>query len=295
MSMLALSLAIGVLVDDAIVVIENIYRHLTMGEEPVMAAINGRMEIGLAAIAITLADVVVFVPIAFMGGVVGQFFKPLGIGYAVAVLMSLFVSFTVTPMLASRWYRKGEDWEHPKGRFANWFENGFVRFGEKYAKLLAYSLRNRWKTFSLGFIILLAVFMFIVGSFVVMPDGGSFGDFAGEAFSKGMKPAMLVFAIGAAVFLVNLFKKQAKFGQLVFAVAVASLLPLGSLAGAAYRNLYKHENVFKFEFAPSTDSGSVSVSIELPPGSSLDATRSVAESVESMIEGHPDVLCSTRF
>src|SRR5437588_3285729 len=98
MSMLALSLAIGVLVDDAIVVLENIYRHLRMGEDPREAAINGRSEIGLAAIAITIADVVVFGPIGFMGGVVGQFFKPLALSFVATVLLSLFVSFTVTQM-----------------------------------------------------------------------------------------------------------------------------------------------------------------------------------------------------
>ena len=108
MSMLALSLAIGVLVDDAIVVLENIYRHLRKGEDPREAAINGRSEIGLAAIAITMADVVVFTPIGFMGGILGEFFKPLGLSFAATVLISLFVSFTVTPMLASRWYRRGK-------------------------------------------------------------------------------------------------------------------------------------------------------------------------------------------
>ncbi|MBI3722258.1 MAG: efflux RND transporter permease subunit, partial [Fimbriimonas ginsengisoli] len=122
MSMLSLSLAIGVLVDDAIVVLENIYRHLKKGEKPFDAALNGRSEIGLAAIAITMADVVVFLPIAFMGGIVGQFFKPLALGFVCATLFSLFVSFTLTPLLASRWYREGEDMEHPTGRFAIWFE-----------------------------------------------------------------------------------------------------------------------------------------------------------------------------
>ena len=164
MTMLAMSLAVGVLVDDAIVIIENIYRHLTHGEEPVEAAINGRMEIGLAAIAITLADVVVFVPIAFMGGIVGQFFKALGIGFAVTVLFSLFVSFTVTPMLASRWYRKGEDWENPSGRFAQWFERQFNGLRDFYGRTLARALNNRWYVFGAGFAALFAVFLLIATS-----------------------------------------------------------------------------------------------------------------------------------
>lgn len=171
MSMLAMSLAVGVLVDDAIVVLENIYRHLRMGEDPRSAAINGRSEIGLAAIAITLADVVVFIPIAFMGGIVGQFFKPLGIGFAVTTLMSLFVSFTVTPMLASRWYREGEDMEHPTGRFAQWFERTFGAFTNAYRRTLAWALNHRWFIFISGFVALIAVFMMIGGSFAPDPAG----------------------------------------------------------------------------------------------------------------------------
>ena len=164
MSMLALSLAIGVLVDDAIVVLENIYRHLKMGEDPVSAAINGRAEIGLAAIAITLADVVIFIPIAFMGGVLGQFFRPLGIAFAAATLLSLFVSFTVTPMLASRWYRQGEDIEHPKGRFGQWFERKFKGLENHYRRALEWSLNHRWFVFITGFVVLLSVFVAIAGA-----------------------------------------------------------------------------------------------------------------------------------
>ncbi|HWA83785.1 MAG TPA: efflux RND transporter permease subunit, partial [Fimbriimonadaceae bacterium] len=165
MSMLSLSLAIGVLVDDAIVVLENIYRHLRMGEDPREAAINGRSEIGLAAIAITLADVVVFLPIAFMGGIVGQFFKPMALGFVIATLFSLFVSFTLTPMLASRWYRKGEDLEHPTGAFARWFERVFGKLENGYRRGLEWALNHRWFVFLMGFAILASVFMFIGGSF----------------------------------------------------------------------------------------------------------------------------------
>jgi HAE1 family hydrophobic/amphiphilic exporter-1 len=118
MTMLALSLAVGILVDDSIVVLENIFRHLTRGEEPAEAALNGRSEIGLAAITITLVDVVVFVPIAFMGGITGQFFRSFGITVATATLFSLLVSFTLTPMLASRWFRAGEQVEAKRGVFA---------------------------------------------------------------------------------------------------------------------------------------------------------------------------------
>ncbi len=164
LSMLGLSLAIGVLVDDAIVVLENIYRHLKMGEDPRDAALNGRAEIGLAAIAITLADVVVFLPIGFAGGIAGQFFKPLALTYVFAVLFSLFVSFTLTPLLAARWYRRGEDVEHPQGKFAQGFEIVFGALEGLYRRILEVALANRWFTFIVGNTLLVAVFVFIAGA-----------------------------------------------------------------------------------------------------------------------------------
>src|SRR5919204_4719693 len=103
MSLMALALTVGILVDDSIVVLENIFRHLELGENRYVAALKGRSEIGLAAITITLVDVVVYAPIAFMSGIVGQYFKQFGLVIAAATLFSLFVSFTLTPMLASRW------------------------------------------------------------------------------------------------------------------------------------------------------------------------------------------------
>ncbi len=105
LSLMALALVIGILVDDSIVVLENIHRHLSAGEPPREAAINGRAEIGFAAVAITLVDVVVFLPISLVGGMVGNIFSEFGITIVCATLFSLFVSFTLTPMLASRWMR----------------------------------------------------------------------------------------------------------------------------------------------------------------------------------------------
>ena len=107
MSLMGMALCIGILVDDSIVVLENIHRHLMQGEAPKSAALHGRSEIGMAAIAITLCDIVVFLPIAFMTGMVGQYFKQFGLTIVFATLFSLFVSFTLTPMLASRLFRLG--------------------------------------------------------------------------------------------------------------------------------------------------------------------------------------------
>lgn len=163
MTMLALSLAVGVLVDDAIVVIENIYRHLSMGEEPMEAAYNGRTEIGLAAITITFVDVVVFLPIAFMGGIVGQFFRSFGLTVAVTVLFSLLVSFTLTPMLASRFYRRGEALEEPKG-FFRWFDARYRALERLYRRLLGWALRHRWAVIMTGNGLLLLTLILVIGS-----------------------------------------------------------------------------------------------------------------------------------
>ena len=103
MSLMGLSLIIGILVDDSIVVLENITRHRDLGEEPVDAAINGRSEIGGAAVAITMVDVVVFLPIAFLPGIVGAYLREFGAVIVIATLFSLLVSFTLTPLLAAKW------------------------------------------------------------------------------------------------------------------------------------------------------------------------------------------------
>ncbi|GIV07081.1 MAG: multidrug ABC transporter [Fimbriimonadales bacterium] len=163
MTLLALTLAVGVLVDDSIVVIENIYRHLAMGEEPAEAAFNGRTEIGLAAVTITLVDVVVFLPIAFMGGVTGQFFRPFGLTVAFIVLVSLWVSFTLTPMLASRLYRQGEAVEEPRG-FFKLLDQVFNALKNRYRRIIAWSLRHRWLIILTSNGALVAIFVLIISS-----------------------------------------------------------------------------------------------------------------------------------
>lgn len=151
MSLMGLTLTVGILVDDSIVVLENIFRHLQMGEGPREAALNGRGEIGFAAIAITLVDVVVFAPIAFMSGVTGQYFRQFGLVIVTATLFSLFVSFTLTPMLASRWYRRGEHGEakldqptrNPLVLFGRAWDRGYARLAAGYGRLLRFAI-GRW-------------------------------------------------------------------------------------------------------------------------------------------------------
>ncbi len=146
MTMLGLSLSIGILIDDAIVVLENIYRRMEEGEEPMKASEEGASEIGLAVMATTLSIVAVFVPVAFMKGIVGKFFFEFGITVTVAVLVSLFVSLTMTPMLTSRFlsFRK----KH--GRIYMLLERGFDKLYDVYRPLLALALRNRWKVILLA-------------------------------------------------------------------------------------------------------------------------------------------------
>jgi len=166
MSLMGMTLCVGILVDDSIVVLENINRHLHMGKPSFEAAEAGRMEIGMAAVAITLCDIAVFLPIAFMNGMTGQFFRQFGMTIVFATLFSLFVSFTLTPMLASRFFRKGP--EAPKGKiwdFMDWLENNAVH---QYEIILRWSLLHRKK------ILLMALAAFILSlSFIPLRLVGS--------------------------------------------------------------------------------------------------------------------------
>ncbi len=200
LTMLALILAVAVLVDDAIVVLENIYRHLKKGEDPRDASLNGRGEIGIAAIAITLADVVVFLPIAFTGGIVGQFFKPLALGYVFAVVISLFISFTLTPLLAARWYRAGEDVEHQQGRFARAFDGLFGRFEHAYGRALEWALTHRWFVFIAGNVALVLVAMFIAGGAAAKTPAGYN---VGNSTKVGMPLIGMALFVGIIVYVVN--------------------------------------------------------------------------------------------
>ena len=153
MSMMGLTLVVGILVDDSIVILENITRHLKLGETPFTAALKGRAEIGLAAIAITLVDVAVFAPVAFMSGVVGQYFRQFGIVVATAALFSLFVSFTLTPMLASRWLSGDEKKGNSiLGKIGRAWDRGFEKLESAYVKVLTWSLRWRLIVVLLGIV-----------------------------------------------------------------------------------------------------------------------------------------------
>jgi hydrophobic/amphiphilic exporter-1 (mainly G- bacteria), HAE1 family len=169
LTLMALSLCIGLLIDDAIVVRENIVRHLGMGKDHHRAAREGTDEIGLAVMATTFAIVAVFIPVAFMKGIIGRFFYQFGITVAVAVLVSLFVSFTLDPMLSAIW----RDPPGTRFRYFPWLgrmmdriEHGVERVHVFYGRLLEWALTNRKKVLALA----LAIF---ISSFFILPLVGT--------------------------------------------------------------------------------------------------------------------------
>ncbi len=152
MTLMALSLCIGLLIDDAIVVRENIVRHQAMGKDARRASLEGTQEVGLAVLATTLTIVAVFVPIAFMKGIVGKFFYPFGITVAVSVLLSLFVSFTLDPMLSSVWHDPpGAARSLPLvGAVLTRFERFYERVRDFYSRALQWALAHRKSTLAIA-------------------------------------------------------------------------------------------------------------------------------------------------
>jgi multidrug efflux pump subunit AcrB len=196
LTLLALTLVVGILVDDAIVEVENIVRHLRNGKKPREAAMDAAIEIGLAVVATTLTICAVFIPVAFMGGIAGEFFRPFGFTVTVAVLFSLLVARTLTPMMAAFFLRPHEEVVRTP-RIMTW-----------YLARVRWCLANRWKTLGVATV-----------------------------------------AIGGML-------------------ALFPLLPTG--------------------FSPAGDNGFTRLTVELAPGSSLDDTLSVAETVRKRLATLPD-------
>ncbi|MGP1681350.1 MAG: efflux RND transporter permease subunit [Giesbergeria sp.] len=160
-TLMALSLCVGLLIDDAIVVRENIVRHVQMGKSSYAAAMEGTQEIGLAVLATTLSIVAVFLPIGFMGGIIGKFFHEFGITIVAAVLISMFVSFTLDPMLSSIWEdpsihahgKRSEDrswYGRTIGRVTGWFDTATDHLTQGYQKVLGWALVHKLKTLALA-------------------------------------------------------------------------------------------------------------------------------------------------
>ena len=178
-TLMALSLCVGLLIDDAIVVRENIVRHVRMGKSPYQASLDGTQEIGLAVLATTLSIVAVFLPIGFMGGIIGKFFHEFGVTIVAAVLISMFVSFTLDPMLSSVWHDPEIDahgkpkgtptlYDKTLGRVTGWFDRATEALAERYQKILRWSLAHRLAT------VLGAVAIFVTSLFMVPLLGTEF-------------------------------------------------------------------------------------------------------------------------
>ena len=172
-TLMALSLCVGLLIDDAIVVRENIVRHVQMGKTPYAAALDGTREIGLAVLATTFSIVAVFLPIGFMGGIIGKFFHEFGITIVSAVLISMFVSFTLDPMLSSIWHdpaiaahgqRRTRTTLYDKtiGRVTGWFDDATESLSRGYQRILSWALGHKLVTLVLAFVI-------FVGSIFMVP------------------------------------------------------------------------------------------------------------------------------
>jgi HAE1 family hydrophobic/amphiphilic exporter-1 len=213
MSLLGLSLAIGILIDDAIVVRENIVRHIELGEDHVAASHKGTDEIGLAVAATTFSIVAVFVPVAFMQGMAGQWFKPLALTIACAVLVSLFVSFSLDPMLSAYWpdpQTEAHERRNVIARVLDRFNRWFDRQADRYKRVIGWALDHRW-------------------------------------IMVGLATATFIGAIMLQMF----------FG------------------GGG--------------FVPNSDRSEINITVETPPGSSLDYTRIKAEEVAATARAHPEV------
>ncbi|HEX9562441.1 MAG TPA: efflux RND transporter permease subunit [Gemmatimonadaceae bacterium] len=180
LTLMALSLSIGILIDDAIVVIENIVRHRETGQDHFSAAAEGTREIVLAVMATTLTIVAVFVPVAFMRGIIGRFFFAFGITVAWAVLVSLFVSFTLTPMLSAWWGvnpHRGAATRNPLTRALAGFNAWFDRLANWYRRVIGWALGHRRSTLGLAALSFIAALMltpFIGGSFAPETDQSEF-------------------------------------------------------------------------------------------------------------------------
>ena len=176
LTLMALSLSVGLLIDDAIVVRENIVRHVAMGKDHRSASLEATSEIGLAVLATTFSIVAVFLPVGFMGGIIGRFFHQFGLTVVAAVLISMFVSFTLDPMLSSIWHdpqAEGRFGPGPMGRLLAWFHRLMEHLSAAYERLLGWSLAHRKTVLAIAFVSFFSAFpllQFVGTEFVPDPD-----------------------------------------------------------------------------------------------------------------------------
>ena len=263
MSLLGLSLAIGILIDDAIVVRENIVRHVEMGKDHMRAAHEGTDEIGLAVAATTFSILAVFVPIGFMPGIGGQWFKPFALTIASSVLVSLFVSFSLDPMLSAYWpdpHRpEHEKWWITKklDQFNHWFN----RQAQNYRGVVAWALDHR-----------AAMMVLAIGTFLAsftIPTKGLTG------------LAMALIGIGVIVWAMT-HRGLAGPVRIGLSLVGVALFVVGPRLVPAWRSVGPG-------FFPVDDRAEFIVAIETPPGSNLAYTREKASEIYRVVKRHPEV------
>ena len=240
-TLMALSLCVGLLIDDAIVVRENIVRHVQMGKTPYQASLDGTQEIGLAVLATTLSIVAVFLPIGFMGGIIGKFFHEFGVTIVAAVLLSMFVSFTLDPMLSSIWHDPSIEsqgrhrapvtlYDKTIGRVTGWFDRATESMSERYQTILRWSLVHKLATLGL------AVVIFTVSLFMVPLLGTEFvpkADFSETSLNFYTSVGSSLEATEAKAAQVDTIVRE--FPEVKYTV---STLNTGSAQGKMYASVY---------------------------------------------------------
>ncbi|MEO7084374.1 MAG: efflux RND transporter permease subunit [Gemmatimonadaceae bacterium] len=273
MSLLGLSLAIGILIDDAIVVRENIVRHVEMGKDHFRAAHDGTDEIGLAVAATTFSILAVFVPIGFMPGVGGQWFKPFALTIACSVAVSLFVSFSLDPMLSAYWPDPHKP-PNERGwitRRLDTFNHWFNRQAENYKKVIAWALDHRLAMVMIATLTFFA--SFFIPSYGLTGLGIAMLGIVILVFGMTWKGPSITRAGLAALGLgVYLYAGAASFGI----KNTPRFLPAMRTVGTA--------------FFPEDDRSEFIMALETPPGSNLEYTRLKAEEAARIARAHPEVL-----
>ncbi len=267
MSLLGLSLAIGILIDDAIVVRENIVRHVEMGKDHFLASKEGTDEIGLAVAATTFSILAVFFPIGFMPGVGGQWFKPFALTIACSVLVSLFVSFSLDPMLSAYWPdpHVPDDKKPWITRKLDTFNHWFNHQAENYKGVIAWALDHRAAMVALA-----------LGTFLA-----SF-----TLFSSGLF-GLLAALVGVGIIVFALTRKKlhwsGRLGIALVGAAVFVMLPgIVGKSGAVVRTV-------GVGFFPEDDKAEFTIALETPPGSNLEYTRLKAMEAARITRAHKEV------
>ena len=264
MSLMGLSLAIGILIDDAIVVRENIVRHVEMGKDHYTAAREGTDEIGLAVAATTFSILAVFIPIGFMPGVGGQWFKPFALTIAASVAVSLFVSFSLDPMLSAYWPDPHKP-PHERAwitRQLDKFNAWFNAQAQNYRKVIAWALDHR------ASMIVIAVGTFFAA--FLLPSSGVTGLFAG--------------LLGIAIMILGLNTRRVnRYGRA--AIVLAGVATFYVLPG-----IVPPVRTVGTAFFPEDDRSEFILKIETPPGSNLEYTRLKAQEAARIVRAQPEVI-----